>query len=65
MRSRYWLHNMTTNRWTEVATVDEADELVRDPETIGAGDRWRLFVRYGRQSPTMVGWGVGPRAAAA
>lgn len=61
MRTRYWLSNETSGRWTEVATVEEADELVRDAEVIGADDRWSLFVRYGRTKPVLVGWGIGPR----
>lgn len=65
MRTRYWLNNRTTGGWTEVATVEEADELVRDPEVIGPADRWNLFVRYGRTKPVLVGWGVGPRTPVA
>ena len=59
MRTRYWLNNLATGGWTEVATAEEADELVRDPAVIGPHDRWSLFVRYGRTKPVLVGWASG------
>jgi hypothetical protein len=65
MRQRYWINNVTQRRWVEAATVDDAERLVHDAATIGPGDTWQLFVRYGRTAPVLVGWGVGPKAQAA